>query len=130
MMADRAAIDRSANQIGKMVGVLEVNVSAEADCVTREHALIRVRVLPHRLASLLDTVALFQASVVEEGAAELVLEATATPPLLNSLLRALEPHGVMEVARGGAIALTRPPLVDHNRLAGPPPRTGAAAIPA
>jgi acetolactate synthase I/III small subunit len=130
MIADRAAIDRSANQMVKMVGVLEVTVAAESDCVTREHALIRVRVAPHGLASLLDTVALFQANVVEEGDAEIVLEATATPPLLNSLLRALEPHGVLEVARGGAIALARPALVDHNRLAGPPPRVGVSAVPA
>jgi ketol-acid reductoisomerase len=116
MMGDRAAIDRSVNQIRKMIGVLEVSVAAEGDCVSREHALIRVRISPNGLAALLDTVALYQANVVEEGASEIVLEATATPPLLNSLLRALEPHGVLEVARGGAIALARPALVDHSRL--------------
>jgi acetolactate synthase-1/3 small subunit len=130
MLADRAAIDRAANQMVKMVGVLDVSVAPEGDCVTREHALIRVRVAPQGLASLLDTLALFQASVVEEGAAEIVLEATATPPLLNSLLRALEPHGVLEVARGGAIALARPALIDHTHLAGPPPRIGVSAVPA
>jgi acetolactate synthase small subunit len=108
MLADRSAIDRSANQIRKMVGVLEVSVTAETDCVMREHALIRVRTAPHSLASLLDTVALFQATVVEEGADQIVLEATATPPLLNSLLRSLAPHGVLEVSRGGAIALAIP----------------------
>lgn len=117
MLGDQAAIDRSANQVRKMVGVLEVGVAAERDCVTREHALIRVRVSSQGLAALLDTVALFQATVVEEGAEEIVLEATATPPLLNSLLRALEPHGVLEVARGGAIALARPALMQQNRLA-------------
>jgi acetolactate synthase-1/3 small subunit len=108
MQADRAAIDRSANAIRRMVGALVVTVVAERDCVAREHALIRVKVAPHDLAALLDTIALFQATVVEEGPHELVLEATATPPLLNSLLRALEPHGIVEVARGGAIALAIP----------------------
>lgn len=108
MRGDRAAIDRSANQIRKMIGVLDVAVAAEGECVTREHALIRVRTMPHGLASLLDTLSLYQATVVEEGTDQLVLEATATPPLLNALLRALEPHGILEVARGGAIALAIP----------------------
>lgn len=108
MHADRGAIDRCANAIRRMVGVVMVSVVAERDCVAREHALIRVRVAPHDLAALLDAIALFQATVVEEGPNELVLEATATPPLLNSLLRALEPHGILEVARGGAIALAIP----------------------
>lgn len=129
MLADQSAIDRSASQLRKMVGVLETSVAAEAECVTREHALIRVRVAPHDLAALLDTVALFQATVVEEGPTELVLEATATPPLLNSLLRALEPHNILEVARGGAIALARPVAIGHDRLAAGVPPQGAA-IPA
>lgn len=129
MAADRAAIDRAANQIRKMVGVLDVHVVADQECVAREHALVRVRITPHTLASLLDTVALFQATVVEEGQSEIVLEATATPPLLTSLLRALEPHGVIEVARGGAIAVARPALVDLNHLAGAERRLGTA-IPA
>jgi acetolactate synthase-1/3 small subunit len=106
--ADRAGIDRSANAIRRMVDVDMVSVASERDCVSREHALIRVRSQPTELAALLDTVARFQATVVEEGANELVLEATATPPLLNSLLHALEPHGILEVARGGAIALAIP----------------------
>jgi acetolactate synthase I/III small subunit len=106
------AVDRMANQLRKMVGVSEVMVTPEAECVTREHALIRVRVSPADLAGLLDTVALFQASVVEESAHELLLQVAASPPILGSLLRALEPFGVLELARGGAIALARPAASD------------------
>lgn len=108
LLADQGAIERSANAIRRMVDVSSVSVAAARDCVSREHALIRVRSTPAELATLLDTVARFPAIVVEEGPSELVLEATATPPLLNSLLRALEPHGILEVARGGAIALAIP----------------------
>ena len=46
MNADRGAIDRSANAIRRMIGVREVTVTGERDCVSREHALIRVRVAP------------------------------------------------------------------------------------
>ena len=129
--ADHSAVDRMANQLRKMVGVLEVTVTPEADCVTREHALIRVRVSAAELAGLLDTVALFQATVVEEAAHELVLEATASPPILVSLLRALEPFGVLDVVRSGAIALPRPPATEPGSGRGALPATRlAAAIPA
>ncbi len=105
---DAASVERMANQLRKMVGILDVTVAPEADCITREHALIRVRVTPAALAGVLDAAELYQARVVEEGGAEVVLEATAAPATLASLLRALEPFGVLEVVRGGTIALTRP----------------------
>lgn len=128
MVADQAAIDRTANQLRKIIGRREVAVAPEGECVTREHALIRVRVAPSTLATLLDAVALYSAIVVDEGSSEVVLEATATPPLLNALLRALEPHGVLEVARGGAIALARPIKADAPHAATAP--RVAPAIPA
>lgn len=131
VVADQSAVDRMANQLRKMVGALEVTVLPEADCVNREHALIRVRVSSAELAGLLDTIALFQATVIEESTRELVLEATASPPILGSLLRALEPFGVLDVVRSGAIALPRSPATDPagGRAGLPAPRV-AAAIPA
>lgn len=104
---DEASVVRMANALRKMVGVLEVSVTPEADCVTREHALVRVGVSPQELAAVLDIVELYQGRVVEEAATELLIEATGTPATLLSLLRALEPFGVLDVVRGGAIALTR-----------------------
>ena len=103
-----ATTERMANQLRKMVGVAQVLVQPEADCTTREHALIRVRVATMHLAGLFDTIALYDALVVEESPHELTLEITGAPPLVVSLLRALEPFGVLEIARGGALALSRP----------------------
>jgi acetolactate synthase-1/3 small subunit len=129
--AEAAAVDRVANQLRKMVGVLEVTVTPESECVTREHALIRVRTSVAQLAGLLDTATLFQATVLEESPHELLLEATGTPPMLASLLRALEPYGVLDVVRSGAIALPRPTAGDPAAERVPPtaPRI-ATAIPA
>ncbi|HSB52875.1 MAG TPA: acetolactate synthase small subunit [Gemmatimonadales bacterium] len=128
---DESAVERMANQLRKMVGVLEVTVAPEADCITREHALVRVRVTPAELAALLDTAELYQARVVEESPSEVVFEATASPATLVSLLRALEPFGVLDVVRGGAIALGRPapPEPAAGRPSLPPVRV-ARAIPA
>jgi len=131
LACDDSAVQRMGNQLRKMVGVLEVMVTPESECITREHALIRVRAAAPRLAELLDTAALFQASVLEEGPQELVLEVTASPPILGSLLRALEPFGVLDLVRGGAVALPLPQLPDASGapVASAVPRV-ATAIPA
>jgi acetolactate synthase-1/3 small subunit len=128
--ADEASAVRMANALRKMAGVLEVTLAPESDCLVREHALIRVRVSPRELAGLLDVVSLYQASVVEEHPGELVLEATAAPPILVSLLRALEPFGVQDVVRGGAIALARPDVADSAGRPAVPAQRVAAAVPA
>jgi acetolactate synthase-1/3 small subunit len=105
---ESATTERMANQLRKMVGVAQVLVQAEGDCTAREHALVRVRVATAHLAGLFDTIALYDALVVEESPHELTLEVTGAPSLVASLLRALEPFGVLEIARGGTLALPRP----------------------
>lgn len=129
--SDEAATERMANQLRKMVGVSEVLVYAESECAGREHALARVRVSPAQLSALLDTVALYDARIVEESAHDLLLEATGTAPFMVSLLRALEPFGIMDLVRGGTLALPPAPAPEAElpRAGAPAPRA-ASAIPA
>jgi acetolactate synthase-1/3 small subunit len=104
--ADRPATERLANQLRRIVGVRAVSVHAAGDCLTREHALVRVRATPSRLGVLLDTLALYEATVIEEQFVALVVQVTGTAPFLCSCLRALEPFGVLDVARGGSVVLS------------------------
>jgi acetolactate synthase-1/3 small subunit len=127
--SDRAGTDRLANALRKMVEVREVTVYDEAACVTREHALVRVRVSPAGLPALLDVVSLFEATVVEERPTDLLIEATGTGPFLTSFFRALEPFGILDLARGGALVLPRTPAAEAagaHRSVPPVP----AAVPA
>jgi acetolactate synthase-1/3 small subunit len=121
-----------ANALRKMTEVIEVAVHAESDCTSREHALVRVRVSPAQLSALLDVVSLFEATVVEESPEDLLIEVTGTAPFMTSLLRALEPFGVLDLARGGTVVLPRQAPggpVGTARLAPAVPRV-ATAIPA
>lgn len=121
--ADRAAADRMANALRKMVEVREVVVYAESECVAREHALVRVRVSPAQLSALLDAVSLYEATIVEESPNDLLIEATGTAPFMVSFLRALEPFGVLDLARGGSLVLPRKPAVEPASAARPPAQT-------
>lgn len=131
---DAAAAERMANHFRKLTEVRAVTLHPEAECTAREHALARVRVMPVLLSALLDTVALYEARVVEESAHDLVVEATGSAPFMVSFLRALEPFGLLDLARGSALAL--PPRACPEPAAevpaagvAAPPRV-ASAIPA
>jgi acetolactate synthase-1/3 small subunit len=103
---DAAATERMANQFRKMVEVRAVTVHPESECTAREQALVRVRVTPVLLSALLDAVALYDARILEESAHDLVVEATGTGPFMVSFLRALEPFGILDLARGSALSLS------------------------
>ncbi|MFN8648139.1 MAG: acetolactate synthase small subunit [Gemmatimonadales bacterium] len=121
---DAAATERMANHFRKLTEVRAVSLHPEAACTARAHALVRVRVTPVHLSALLDAVALYEARVVEESAHDLVVEATGTAPFMVSFLRALEPFGVLDLARGSALAL--PPRAPDLEPAAEVPAAGAA----
>ncbi len=130
--SDRPTTDRLANALRKMVDVREVMVYAEADCTSREHALARVRVSPAQLSGLLDVVSLYEARIVEESPHELLIEATGTGPFMVSLLRALEPFGILDLARSGPMVVPGPSPGEPaglSRASTTSPRI-AAALPA
>jgi acetolactate synthase-1/3 small subunit len=105
--ADQAQVDRLAAQLRKMVGVREVVVRAEEAVAVRELLVARVAVERGREAALLDLLALYDAGLVADAAGEALVEATGSPPLLTSLLRALEPFGVLDTVRSGPLVMTR-----------------------
>ena len=107
LSADGATVDRMVKQLRKMVGVRQAVTFAGDQGVTRELALIKVRPPHHRFAEVLDTVQLFGASVADEGPTEIIVEVAGSGPMILSLLRALEPFGIVEAARSGSIALER-----------------------
>jgi len=124
-----STVSRLVNHLRKTSGVYQAETRPEAECLTREQLLVRVRVAPARLGALLDLVALYEVRVLEESPEELLLEATGDAPLLGALLRALEPFGVLAHARGGALALPRGPLAGAPaRVAGLP--RPVSAVPA
>ena len=107
LRADEAAVDRLVRQLRKMIGVRDAVAVPEAEALDREIALIKVRASGAHYAEVLDAAARFGASVLEEGHQAVVLEATGTGPMLLCLIRALEPYGVLEVARSGTVAVGR-----------------------
>ncbi len=122
---DAAATERMANHLSKLAEARGVTLHPEPACTAREHALVRVRMSPMTLPALLDTAALYDARLVAEHAEDLTIEATGSAPFMVSFLRALEPFGVLELARSGALSLPPRPVA----AAGVPPAAVAGTHP-
>jgi acetolactate synthase-1/3 small subunit len=105
--ADEGAVDRLVRQLRKVIGVRGAAAEPEASVASRELALIKVRTTG-RYAEVLDAAGRFGATVLEEGRDEALLEVTGPGPMVLSLIRALEPFGVLDVARSGIVAVSRP----------------------
>jgi acetolactate synthase-1/3 small subunit len=60
-------------------------------------------------SSVLETVELFRAHIVDVGQETLVIEATGTTDKLAALVAALEPFGIRELVQSGLVGVARGP---------------------
>jgi acetolactate synthase-1/3 small subunit len=91
----------------KLVHVLRVEDITHRSSLVRELALIKVSGDHASRSPLMQLAQVFEARVVDVAADSLVLEMTASPSRIDALLEVLRPHGVIEMARTGRIAMTR-----------------------
>jgi len=107
LSADQATTDRLVGALRKTSGVREAVSYRGGEGVARELALIKVRVGRGSYGQVLDAIQLFRAAVIDEGPEEVVVQVAGSEAFVVSLIRALEPYGVVDVARSGTIALER-----------------------
>jgi acetolactate synthase-1/3 small subunit len=104
---DEGSLQRMLNQLRKTVGVRQAVSYGGERGVARELALIKVRVRHERYAEMLDAISLFKAALVDEGPDEVIVQVAGSEAFILALVRALEPFGIVDIARSGSIALER-----------------------
>jgi acetolactate synthase-1/3 small subunit len=75
--------------------------------VQREMALVKIRAKPEHRAEILRMVDIFRSKVVDVGTEFYTIEVTGAEDKIEAFLGLLKPMGIKEIARTGAIALTR-----------------------
>jgi len=100
-------LEQVTKQLNKLVNVLKIVELEPATSVQREFMLVKVRADATTRSHVLETVALFRAGVVDVAPDAVTIEVTGSRDKLDALLRVLEPFGVRELVKSGAVALGR-----------------------
>jgi acetolactate synthase-1/3 small subunit len=107
VQADEDTARRLEANLYKLVDVAHVEDLTHAAAVVRELALIKVRAAPERRAELLQLCNAFRARVVDVAPDAIIVEATGAQDKLDGLVTILQPFGVLEMVRTGAVAMAR-----------------------
>ncbi|MBK7448923.1 MAG: acetolactate synthase small subunit [Anaerolineales bacterium] len=91
----------------KLVNVIDVQDVTRQPSVTRDLALIKVKVGPERRAEVNGLAEIFRAHIVDVAPESVIVEITGTEDKIEGMIELLRPIGIMEMVRTGQISMTR-----------------------
>jgi acetolactate synthase I/III small subunit len=104
---DLNILEQIKKQLNKLINVVKVLDFKGVPFVQRELALIKVRAKPEHKAEILRLVDIFRCRVVDVGAEYYTMEMTGDDEKIDAFLELLKPMGIKEIAKTGAIAISR-----------------------
>ena len=106
----RMIIEQIKAQLSRLVPVHKVHdLTDEGPLVEREMALIKVAGKGESRIELLRLADIFRARVIDSTTESFVFEMTGSAEKLNAFITLMEPLGLVEVSRTGAVAIARGP---------------------
>jgi len=91
----------------KLVNVIDVQDVTHQPNVTRDLALIKVRVGPDRRAEVNGLAEIFRARIVDVAPDAVIVEITGTEDKIEGMIELLRPIGIVEMVRTGQVSMTR-----------------------
>ncbi|MAE62398.1 MAG: acetolactate synthase small subunit [Planctomycetaceae bacterium] len=104
---DLPTIEQIRKQLAKLVEVVQVVDYSEADVVERDLMLVRVNAPPTNRSAVIEIADLFRARVVDVATEALMVELSGTEDKIEAFIDLVRPHGIVELARTGVIAMPR-----------------------
>ena len=98
------------SQLGKLIDVIKIVNLSLTDSIERELVLIKVKASKASRADIINVVNIFHANIVDVTPEDVVIELTGGESKIDALCEVLEEYGIIEIARTGAIALSRGPV--------------------
>jgi acetolactate synthase-1/3 small subunit len=105
--SSRTDVQKVAQNLYKLVNVIQVKDVTEQAAVMRDLALIKVRANGGSRSEVMQIVDTFRARVVDVGLDTLMVEVTGTDEKVDSLVEVLRPFGIDELVRTGRVAMVR-----------------------
>lgn len=103
-------LDQVVNQLSKLIDVIKIVNLSKAPSIERELVMIKVRATKKDRADLVNIVDIFRASIVDITPENVVIELTGHQAKIDAICEVLAEYEIVEIARTGAIALSRGPI--------------------
>jgi acetolactate synthase-1/3 small subunit len=100
-------IDQVTKQLHKLVNVIKIRDMEPDGTVAREMALFRVNATVESRGEIMQFAEIFDARIVDVSRRTLTIEVTGTQDKIDSFERMVRPHGLIEMARTGEVAITK-----------------------
>ena len=104
---DDVILDQIEKQLSKLIDVRDIHELEPEDSVYRELALIKVRAGEKERESIMTVANIFRANIIDVTPESLIIEITGNQSKVEALLRMLEGHEILELARTGIAGLGR-----------------------
>jgi acetolactate synthase I/III small subunit len=100
-------IDQVTKQLHKLVNVIKIRDMEPDQTVAREMALFKVQASVESRAEIIQFAEIFRADVIDVSRRTLTVQVTGDTAKINAFERMIRPHGLVEMARTGEVAITR-----------------------
>ena len=100
-------IDQVTKQLHKLVNVIKIRDMEPDQTISRELALFRVSASVESRAEIVQFAEIFRAKIVDVSRRALTIEVTGSNEKIDAFERMVRPHGLIEMARTGEVAITR-----------------------
>jgi acetolactate synthase-1/3 small subunit len=107
LKGDDSALDQVTKQLRKLVNVVEVVDFKEGQAVQRELLLAKVKADGKTRSEIMQICDIFRAKIVNVAHDSVIVELTGDEGKTSAFLKLIEAFGIIELARTGALALTR-----------------------
>ncbi len=104
---DEYILEQIKKQLSKLVEVISIEHCEKSATCQREMALIKVKATGQQRAVIIETCSIFRAHIVDVSENALIVEATGSEDKIDSLIRLLEPYGILELLKSGLVAMDR-----------------------
>ena len=100
-------IDQVTKQLHKLVNVIKIRDMEPEQTIAREMALFRVSASVENRAEIMQFAEIFRGNILDVSRRTLTIEVTGTAEKIEAFERMVRPHGLVEMARTGEVAITR-----------------------
>ena len=103
-------LDQVVNQLSKLIDVIKIVNLSKAPSIERELVMIKVKASKETRGDLVNIVNIFRANIVDVTSENVVIEMTGHQGKIDAICEVLSDYEIVEIARTGAIALSRGPV--------------------